>query len=96
MKPERKTEMVERVYWTCNRAGHKHASEAGALACIARHPNEPAKPGRQWTMSQILEVVALHDAGETYASIGRKYGLTGGRISDIVAKGRRHLTRQAK
>lgn len=92
-KPERRTEMVERVYWTCNREGHKHATEAGAAACMERHPNPPAKRGRQWTMSQILEVVALVDAGETFVSIGKRYGLTGGRMAQIDAKGRRYLKR---
>lgn len=93
MKPTRCTELVERVYWSCNREAHRHATEEAAAACIARHPNPPAKSGKQWTMGQILEVVAFVDAGESFASIGRRYNLTGGRIQQIYRKGLRYLKR---
>jgi hypothetical protein len=89
-KPKQHRELVEHVYWTCNR-NHRHATEAGAAACMECHPNPPAKQCRKWTMSQILEVVALADAGESFVSIGKRYGLTGGRMAQIYAKGRRYL-----
>ena len=94
MKPEHRIEIIERVYWTCNREGHRHMTEANAAACMQRHPKPPATHSRrQWTMSQILEVVALADAGETFVSIGKRYGLTGGRMAQIGREGRRYLKR---
>lgn len=83
MRPERKVEQITREYWSCAIPKHRHMTEAIAAKCLAKHPTIPLKRWR-WTTEEVLRVATRINVGESMASIGRNYGVTGGTIARVM------------
>ena len=86
------TRTITSTWWDCDYALHRHLSEALAEACIAGCMLQtPAR--NQWTAALYQIVLKRRDAGETCATIGADYNVTGSRMAAIMSKAvlmRRH------
>ena len=83
MNPQRITETVEVVYWSCGeQCTIRHKTKAAAEACTkARSPKQ-----KRWTDERRQEVLALKKSGKTYRELGELYGLSAGRMQQLVTQ----------
>jgi DNA invertase Pin-like site-specific DNA recombinase len=90
MTPERKTEMGQRVYWTCAQEEHKHATEAGAAGCIVRLPKQQ-QPQKKWTAQRLKDLMNMVDSGQSYAAVAKAYGLSYTTVRQAYQNGARRI-----
>jgi len=85
-----KTEIFSRVmtFWACGIDSHRHTSEATALACEGKQENSKRKTNT-WTPDLLLKVLARKEAGESMAELGKDFGITRQRMSDVIRRAER-------
>lgn len=78
IKPVKKTEVVEKVYWECRNKGHRHRTKQAALNCIERDPctinSENFISGNdRMIMTKVRDLYFLFDyiVLNNYAEVGR-------------------------
>jgi hypothetical protein len=81
-EPKRRVMLLEVEYWDCGNANHRHKSKEVAVVCMEKQSNRTLP--RRWTEEEIDRARARKASGETYAAIGRDYGITGGRMRDVL------------
>lgn len=76
---------VERVWFACNRPGHKHATEQGARGCMQRH-GPPTKPAmaKQDRDARTRAIVDARRRGATLREAGALFGLGAARAAAII------------
>ena len=83
---EQKTKMV--VYWDCG-AGHEHRSRDAAEKC-GPHGGESMwsreKKKRLARLEKDKQMLFRVLAGETYANVGREFGVCGNRVHAAIMK----------
>jgi len=88
MKPELRTYTAE--YWSCGDDSCKrHSSEATALACIEHRERQAKWASSRPAVGRNDDVVAAVDAGMTHKQAAEAFGISAGRVRQIVDKHRR-------
>ena len=87
---KRKTETITQVktYWACGIDSHRHRSEAVASACEAKQANLNRKTNT-WTPELLLVVLARKESGESLTELGKAFGITRQRMSDVIRRAER-------
>lgn len=95
MKTKQETELVEVTYWTCCVDAHRHQTEQVAEACIAKH-EKPKELRRRWTRAMMADAVDAALGGATYSEVGRSFGITGGRVQNVIRKAIRMMVHPSR
>ena len=95
MTPRRKLEFVERWYWTCHKVDHRHKTKEIAAKCITATEQVTPTQNLVWTEEMMAACKARHEAGETYAQIGKSFGRSVERVRQVLAKYERKLRYRA-
>lgn len=90
MKPERRLELLEVVYWTCPNPAHKHRTLAVAQACCRKPPIKLQYVNR-WTHDALAEIGRKAEGGVSAADLAAQYGVTISRMNAILVKWRKHV-----
>jgi hypothetical protein len=95
-KSIRRSEQVISHYWDCLIPIHRHQTPEIAQKCIDRYLRLDGhkRKGLKWTDELMAETKRTHESGQTFAAIGREYGVGGGRIAEQVYKWERILRRR--
>lgn len=88
MNTEKRTKMVELIYWTCENPDHNHSSQRVAEACIAK-ANKPKHVTNVWTFELYRSALARYEAGETLTALGKEFGVSCARMRQVVNKATR-------
>lgn len=92
MKPERRLELVEVVYWSCPIRDHRHRTQEIAARCCAKESRaEPGRPRNRWTHETLAAIGEWCAKGATVAQIAAEYGVTAEHMKGIVARWERHV-----
>ena len=85
-----KTEILSRVmtFWACGIDSHRHTSEATASACEEKQ-RKPKRKINTWTPDLLLNVLAREESGEPLAEIGREFGISRQRMSEVILRAKR-------
>ncbi len=93
MKPERKTDFVPRLYWTCTVSTHRHTSPSTAEKCIF-NATRPKRVENKWNKTEYKKIIALRDSGLTLRECGAHYGVCAQHARYTIEKARRLIARQ--
>lgn len=91
-KPEKRTRIVTQTheYWFCGQsaAGHYHATEESALACI-KHRAEVADQKASNRKNRLSYALACRRDGMTFKAIGAELNISGSRAAMLVREAER-------
>jgi len=82
-KPQRRSEFVESVWWTCRVGAHRHRTREAALRCARRFRGLPGRA--EWLARAVLGVEALI-AGGSGREIATAMGVSASAVPLILAR----------
>ncbi|HQH64219.1 MAG TPA: hypothetical protein PLE55_11290 [Clostridiales bacterium] len=89
MKAHKVSEIVERFYWKCSVASHRHKTYEVAQECIDDH--EYIKSARRWNCNMYADVVEAIINGKTLQEVGDMFGVGSCRARQVFFKATRMM-----
>ena len=87
IKSEKKIEIIQLEYWSCNNPYHHHKTEEIANKCIYKSTNKKHDAAYYIEISKRNNlIINLFKSGARKADLARQFGLSATRIHLIIAK----------
>ena len=92
-KSVERIEFIEVSYWTCEIDSHRHKTQTVANICLAKTSSQTKVNKRRWTREMIADAAEAVIGGKTYACVAKEFGISAGRMSQVISSALRRMLR---